>query len=521
MTLRPLTHIAAPVAPAEFRAPAGDGRAFALCALLLVLAAYLGLLACAAARVVADGYDGAGFVLALETFDLTRFQPHPPGYPLLVLLARGLHAAGLAPGLAVAAVSALGLGAGLAALACALRRVSVSGGWLALLFLPALPLVLCLGTATLSDGAGLGLLLAAAAWLACFPGARAGQLGAGALLGLALGVRPAYAPLLALGLLVLAVCWGRPGLRAVVRTGLAAAVATLGWLVPLALVVGPRALWRLSTAHAQGHFEDFGGSALSDRSPGARLLSLASGLLQSTVGEALPLLAGLLAVALVLVPPARWPRPARRLGRGLCALALLVALWTLLALPVRGHGRHLLPLVVLLGALVALALGVALDALLAQRRRAGLLLLLGCALLLGLCSVRGARTAWHFRSQPSPGAALALHVAGTHPRGTLLYGARAARYLDILWGSGSARPALYFGEVLGDLERRSHLPAEILVTSEVRASASTHARLRPLARFCYDPALPRVLRFDPLAAGPLDAGLPDGCVELRAYTVKP
>ena len=56
------------------------------------------------------------------------------------------------------------------------------------------------------------------------------------------------------------------------------------------------------------------------------------------------------------------------------------------------------------------------------------------------------------------------------------------------------------------------LPAEVLVTSEVLASAASRARLRTVARFCYDPRLPAGLRFDPYA---------DGCVELRAYRFLP
>ena len=49
-------------------------------------------------------------------------------------------------------------------------------------------------------------------------------------------------------------------------------------------------------------------------------------------------------------------------------------------------------------------------------------------------------------------AALAEYVVAHFPRGTAVYGARAARGLDALGGSGSARPAHYLGEVIADAQ---------------------------------------------------------------------
>src|SRR5262249_28284534 len=116
-----------------------------------------------------------------------------------------------------------------------------------------------------------------------------------------------------------------------------------------------------------------------------------------------------------------------------------------------------------------------------------------------------ARSIWLFR-QPSPGQALADHVTARYPRGTLLYGTAAARYVDLRWGSGSAHPTRYFGDVMIEAERLDRLPAFVLLTSEV--SAAPPRTLQPLGRFCFDPRLPTVLRLE---------SYPDGCVELRAY----
>ena len=128
---------------------------FALLSALGIAALYLGLLHFCADAVVADGYDGVGFILSLSAFDLGRFQPQPPGYPLFVLAGRLLHFVGFSPKIALILTSSLLLAAGLGALAAWVRAVA---GWrtalLFLLLVPTAPLTFGLGMATLSDGAG-------------------------------------------------------------------------------------------------------------------------------------------------------------------------------------------------------------------------------------------------------------------------------------------------------------------------------------------------------------------------------
>ena len=481
-----------------------DGPAVYGCGVAL----YLGTLTLCARRVTADGYDGVGFVLALGRLDLARWQPQPPGYPLLVLLGRATAACGLPPAVAVATVNAALLGAGLMALAWGIRRLAgPRAGFLAALLLPVGPLAFALALSTLSDAAGLGaLLLAVAPLLQPMAPSPRRLWGSGLGAGLALGVRPSYAPLVGLLLLVL---WWQAGGRAALRAALALALASLGWLVPLAVWVGPRALWALSLAHAQGHFADVGGTVANNPSAGHRLgdFLLVCGL--GSVGPLVPLWVGLGAAALYGWPPRRWSVAARRLGSALVALIAGYGLWVLLALPVHGHGRHVLPLTVALLALLAVIVGSALAAPVAQRRPA---FLLCTALAIGALWGYSVRTAWAFRRSLSPGAALAEYVVTHFPAGTPLYGARAARPLDALLGSGSARPAQYLGEAIADAERPDHRASTILLTSEVRVPAAAAPLLSPVGRFCYSDAVPRWLRPDRFA---LD------CVTLFAYRVRP
>jgi hypothetical protein len=492
---------------------------FAAVATAGIAALYLGTLFLCRQGVVADGYDGVGFVLATGKFDLARFAPQPPGYPLFVLLGRGLAALGLAPALALSATSALLLAAGLGAL-CGVLRVA-GGRFFALLFLllvPTAPIVYGLSMATLSDGAGLGaaLLCAVLALRAVYlasssSSSLSAHVLAGVAAGLALGIRPPLLPLLGL---VLGLIYGHAFLRraiaarAILTTLAAMLLAGLFWLVPFAYFVGAQALVKLTLHHAHGHFADFGGSALVDHAVATRLRELLVGLYQGGLGR----------LGLSLLPPAivgcvlnlRRGGRSRRLSELLLILTLGYGVWVFVALPMSAHGRHLLPLAVLLGTLVASGLS--------RLRHPVARLLFGLAL--ACIAVDNGRAVVAFRSSPPPGARLAAYVVRLLPEDRL-YGARAARYLDLSFGPGSARPAVYLGEVLASLERESNLPAEVLVTSEVIASAASQSRLRPLGRFCYAEAVPQVLRFDRSTARTAPGLTRDDCVDLLAYRVRP
>jgi hypothetical protein len=487
--------------------------------------------------VIADGYDGAGFVLGVRDFDIARFAPQPPGFPLFIAAGKLFAALGVRPALGLAATSALFLAAGLAALAGLLRALAGRlGGVFFLLLGPTAPLVYGLGVSTLSDAAGLGCLLLALVWLlaALYTDRAPSALlrdhaVVGGLAGVALGMRPQLLPLLLLCLMSiygLALSdprrredvRGRVTPRAVVVLAAALFATVLAWLVPLFLIVSPLRFLHLSLSHARGHLSDYGGGALVEATlltgllP--RLRSLFAGLYEGALGAR----GYLLVPALFLA----WALSCRRLSVGRSLRAVLVAglagavytAATLFTLPVGGHGRHLLPLAILGLALVSLLLARQAESLNRPLRALLLVPLLAMA-------VGNLRAVWAFRQSPPPGAALAawLHAHGAPGP---LYGARAARYLDLYRGSGSARPAVYFGEVLGDLAREDRLPAEVYLTSEVAASPASRPLLRTIERFCYPDAVPRVLRFD-LAPGhgPSQTAFSGDCVELVAYRVRP
>jgi hypothetical protein len=497
--------------PTEQLFPSWASRFASRCA---PAALYLAAVFLYAQKTLGDGYDGVGFVLALQKFDLERFAPQPPGYPLFVALGRLCHALGhacchaweMTPAVALAVVNALLLGAGIAAGAAAIRKAAgAPAGWLFLGLFTLSPLAFALGIATLSDGAGLGVLLLA---LGCFAlNSPAALCASGALIGMALGIRPTYAPLALLLFLLLAIPsrW-----RALLRIGACMTLAVLGWLIPFLILIGPKTLWLLSRAHLQGHLSLYGGTLESDPEVLARLSAMLTGLCEASFGRFSAfcglLAAGLCGAALWVRPPRAMPPAARRLCGYLLSGLSAYLLFALLAVSVRGHGRHLLPAVAGLFALVATLLGPALSV---SRQPGRAAFAVGIALLFGLLGSGSISAIRAFR-QPSPGASLAEYVVAQYPKGTLLYGASGARYLDLRWGSGSAHQTLYFGDVIVEAERMNHLPREVLVTSEVQASSQR--QLHPIKRFCYAPQVLRVLRLE---------SYPNGCVDLLSYRFRP
>ncbi len=481
-------------AAVEQRSP---GRRWA--AWLTPAALYLVTVVVTARWTVADGYDGVGFVQALQQLDLAHFQPQPPGYPLFVALGRLVKFFGVPPAVALSVVSAILLGTGISAVTDIVwKREGRLAGIFCAALLTLAPLSYALGIATLSDGAGLGVLLLAIGVLT--RGERTTYYYGGALIGVALGIRPTYVPLAALLFLGVAL----QGRRALVSTGLATLGTTLGWLGPFALIVGPQTLWRVCRDHVLGHFTDFGGAVTASATPGLPLGAFLRGLAESALGPVWPLGALLLLTALFVGPP-RVLQPATRRLLGFLLVGLVVyGVWILIALPVRGHARHLLPEVIAVLVLFVVLIASALRTATPYLRRA---LQLGCMFLVIGLAATSAQAIWAFR-RPTPGVALAQYVVTHYPRGTLLCGARAARFLDLHWGRGSAHPTTQFGNVIAEAERLDRLPTEVLLTSEVLGSAGAIAALRPIGQFCYDDQLPWVLRFDTY---------PSGCVVLSAH----
>jgi hypothetical protein len=194
-----------------------------------------------------EDLDSINFALGVREYDVSRHQPHPPGYPLFILAAKTFHTAGLSEVHALSLVNILGGALGILggiALFRALddRSSSVSGNrttWLAVSLVMTCPLYWMTAARPLSDAAGLAAALALQALILTAPSATALALAAGCA-GFALGVRSQIAwltlPMLAVSLIRLTRAQRWHGL---IRSAGAYIAGALIWALPLLMVSGP------------------------------------------------------------------------------------------------------------------------------------------------------------------------------------------------------------------------------------------------------------------------------------------
>jgi hypothetical protein len=436
-----------------------------------VAIALLALLVLSAPRGWPEDWDGVGFVLAVRRFDMARFAPHPPGYPVWVLVAK---AAALVLPSAMAAASAVSIASGV--ILCALvhgtlRRRPVAA-WIGAAAAIATPLAWRAATVVGTEGLTLAFAAASAYGVSLqAESPRRGALVVGVAAGLGLGVRLSWAPLF-LGVLVVALARGER--RWCVASFFAAVAA---WLVPLVVVVSPRPLAALYLTHLGGHATRWGGTALTDPD---RASSLARDLVVDGFGAGSDPL-GIALGALLAVLAARALVVWRRRGFPGVSSALAVlayVAWIAVGQNLREEPRHVVPVVVALT--VAIAIG-------AATTRAWTLV--ACAWL-ALLGVRAGSDAIVRRSTPPASASLVLLTRASPD--TLAFGARSARFFDLDPSDARlARPAATLGDVLVGLGRVDRLPARILVTDELEGLDRSPYPLVEVARPCRPARLDR------------------------------
>ena len=222
-----------------------------------------------------EDVDSVNFALGVADFDVSKHQPHPPGYPVFIGLSKLstslLRAAHVrnpeVKGLAVwSAISGAALAFSLFALFQALVSVrpASTSRWMALcatLVVLMSPLFWFTALRPLSDMTGLAVAVAAQALIVSVLTGLSGPstlIWGGLLCGIAIGVRSQTA-LLTLPLLVLALLLPRSGLRPQNRFAAvgAAALGVLVWAVPLVVASGGFAEYARALGSQAG--EDFSG----------------------------------------------------------------------------------------------------------------------------------------------------------------------------------------------------------------------------------------------------------------------
>ncbi len=225
-----------------------------------------------------EDLDSINFALGIRQYDISQHQPHPPGYPLYIGVAKLLHWAGLSEVQALSLPGVIGGGLALLALMALFARLDRDRGegpltWLAVLVVGASPLFWFTAARPLSDVTGLAASVGVQALLvsAGGPGALAG---AAFLAAFAAGIR-SQVVWLTLPLLVLAVVRLAPAerLHGAVRALAAYAAGGLAWFVPLVFIAGGPAAY-LKVFYSQGA-EDLSGVAMLATTPTLRQAVLA------------------------------------------------------------------------------------------------------------------------------------------------------------------------------------------------------------------------------------------------------
>lgn len=405
--------------------------------------------ALATARPEPGAFDECSFQAALSAWDLLAFEPHFPGYPLAVLGARLLAAAG-APAPYAAQVALL---LPLAALALWRGAGGGVGGLLAagaFALAPSLageaarPMADAVASAWLA--VSLGLLAACARRPTSLDAALCGLTA-----GLAAGAKPDLLPWLAL-LVPLARC-APPGAR--LRLLLpAAALAALPLLAAALLAAqgagGGGPLLHEARRFLGGHLFEWGGAVSAPAGHASRLggllpLGEATGAAAAARGVAL---LGLLALAC---------RAPQRVRRGALLAGGPYLLWTVLGQN-PDHARHALPLLPGLALLVGLGLG-------RLRARPALRLALGAALLLGALSGLAARVA--ARTRPRPVDTLCAWAGGLDRLSVRVYAGATGRVLRARVPGLDVRRTTDLLAIARDLQADPVPPPRVLILSEV------------------------------------------------------
>lgn len=427
-----------------------------------------------------DDWDGIGFVESVRHFDMTRFQPHPPGYPVYVALLRLASLIAREPMRSCVVVAVC---SGVVAVAFTWAAVEKMAGaraaWIVATLVGVTPLAWRACSGVGSEAPALACIAACAWGLARAwhgPSSVRASLAIGIGAGLGLGVRLSWAPLFLAALLL-----APRGSRS--RAWAASAASIAAWAIPLVAVVGPSRLIALYGTQLAGHAQRWGGTVAT--APGAvRLAWLARDVFVDGLGagsDVLGIAIGVLLAGAAVLGVVTWRRVGWTGWRAALVVLVPYTTWIVLGQNLRDQPRHALPLVVVLGALLALPVATG-------SRRA--LLLVGSLTL--LIATRAALDAHARRTVPPPGQQLVdLARRQPDPERLDVFGVSSVRFFELGELADRAFAAGALGDVQVRLTRVDRLPSRVWITNEVDGRDASPWPLVPVATLCRPPRVDR------------------------------
>jgi len=190
-----------------------------------------------------DDWDSVQFALGLDDFDVTRHQPHPPGYPVYIAAGKIIHFILADHASALTLLSSLS-GAAVATMFYILSRryLRWSLAFYATIFMALMPLFWLQAGLALTDMFGmifvLTFMLVEGASTRTRQGALLRRIGCGVITGLSLGARPHFTLLIIAYGTIRAFLSGPITLAHFLAVAISFLVGVVAWLLPTSLATG-------------------------------------------------------------------------------------------------------------------------------------------------------------------------------------------------------------------------------------------------------------------------------------------
>lgn len=236
---------------------------------------FLLIICCLASRIATTIYyiedtDSLRFALSITDYDITKIQPHFPGYPIFCFFAKMLYLLTKSLSLSFSIIGALSLFTIIyfSLKICKTDLLTYKGFILSgLIFFN--PLLWLMSNRYMPDLMGLAISLVAFYFLSAEKKSEKNILLGFLFTGLLTGVRLSFLPIL-----FFPICYHFILSRKKSNLFVSISLGCLFWLVPLIFITGFENLFNAALKQAHGHFSDFGGTIITENDWSKRFLSI-------------------------------------------------------------------------------------------------------------------------------------------------------------------------------------------------------------------------------------------------------